>query len=471
MGPADSCSGDDTELLESVLGPVQRTCYDAWLSKCLAARYGYFDDPYIAQLNPLNGALKGTETSWSCSRRRSGHHAGSNTGAWASTTSRTFCGTRQVQGSHLPDKHEDTQRAPSLARDYQVDPVLLHGTYARVVALRRIVVSVLDMFWQMPHERSKALAVQVLSIGAGMDSLPFWLLAKETKTWTQTLDAGRTSDRKQEQLQRRQLRYDELDMEEVAMLKAACIQRHEALARAIQAPGHHEIRASSSRGSSPDSLCAENMANEGVSCVSPHQVTREARVLVETPVYGLTAVDLGRGRDAINAALKHTRRHRCVSGGPRCTLILLECILAYLSPNDTAELFEVLREHFCDHPAVVVCYDPIDLSDQFGRHMRARLEERGAPLLGLNCTVNLKQAIRNLELLFVPDAAPHSHGRGLDMMQVYKRLLEDPSERSRLDRILVLDENEELALLMHHYGLIWVGNTHVGPLNLLGDTQ
>jgi hypothetical protein len=471
MRLAGHCSSSDAELLRAVLDPVQQTCYDAWLSKYLAAQCGFFEDPYIALLNPVPTAQKAIEAEGSNSGRK--RNTGRSVGAPASA-SRQFLesGVPAQSRGTAETRQEEAQRpdqrlAALLDTDYGVDPVLLHGTYARVVGIRRLVAFVLERFGRASCICNDSPSVEVISVGAGMDSLPFWLLGKRLRPEMPEFGSEQRFPPNQELPT--QLQYHELDMDQVAMLKASCIQRHEALARVVQA----STSSSAMRGyrveSSASRLDAQQMTQVNTAGCSMHRAVSQYQVFVETPVYSLVAVDLAQGRSAIEAALGRTRRHRISPAGPNITLILLECVLAYLSEQEMLQLFEALREHTRDHPAILVCYDPIDLSDPFGRHMRKRLEERGAPLLGPNCTVNLAEAVRKLEMLFVPEAAPYSHARGLTMMQVYEHLRHDPTERSRLDQILALDETEELALLMRHYALIWVGNRHAGHMDVFGD--
>jgi len=513
MTSAGSRASTDEDVgLERLLGPVQRTCYDAWLSKCLAARCGFFEDAYIALLDPIQRLAADSATSCPQGRgerqrlpcQHGGLSAAISDGSQRHASIPTVDRGGKPSGSSAPhpgrgkafreaagpdfasspysacgdvddgegtclnaaghqtlvggqrNGHNGAGTAQLLSLGLRVprslrvnssglDAVLLHGTYARVMALRHIMDTVLERLRLKAGASHQPPMLQLLSLGAGLDSMPFWLLERSR----QASVAASSSYR---EVPLPQVRYHELDTEQVASLKALCIRRQAALARAIQAP----VADVQARGAGS----ADAYAGVAVAGAQAPDVASKVQVVLETPVYALIAADLCSGRSVLGAALERLRRHGGMRREPSFTLILLECVLAYLSPADTVNVLEALREQFANHPALLVCYDPIGLDDAFGRHMQQRLEERGAPLQGLNCRATLDEAVRNFESLFAPGAASKHPGRGMDMMEVYQRLRDDVCERSRIERIVALDEVEELRLLMRHYGLIWVSNEH-----------
>lgn len=93
-------------------------------------------------------------------------------------------------------------------------------------------------------------------------------------------------------------------------------------------------------------------------------------------VYALQAADLRRTKE-LDAAIVATGLD---TGLP--TLVLLECVLAYLEPQDAASLLSWAAAKF--PTSVVVTYDPTHPHDPFGRQMLLNLQARGCPFRSIS---------------------------------------------------------------------------------------
>ena len=74
----------------------------------------------------------------------------------------------------------------------------------------------------------------------------------------------------------------------------------------------------------------------------------------------------------------------------RPTLILTECLLVYLKPEDTANVLNFAKEHFAAAPYLALMnYEMITPNDPFGETMMSNLSERGCDLLGIEACPDL----------------------------------------------------------------------------------
>ena len=74
----------------------------------------------------------------------------------------------------------------------------------------------------------------------------------------------------------------------------------------------------------------------------------------------------------------------------RPTLVLTECLLVYLKPEDTAAILGFVTEHFASAPYLAMMnYEMITPHDPFGETMLSNLSERGCDLLGIEACPDL----------------------------------------------------------------------------------
>lgn len=134
----------------------------------------------------------------------------------------------------------------------------------------------------------------------------------------------------------------------------------------------------------------------------------------------------------------------------RPTVIVFECVLAYLDANASTSLLSWTAT-FCD--ALVIEYDVMAPNDAFGKIMTANFRRRGWPLLSAAKFQSLTDHERRLaELSFESIEMA-------DMDNVCARLvLADPQEFARVTKLEIFDDPDEFKLMMQHYCLVAAAN-------------
>jgi tRNA wybutosine-synthesizing protein 4 len=158
------------------------------------------------------------------------------------------------------------------------------------------------------------------------------------------------------------------------------------------------------------------------------------------PVYALRPVDL---RDA-GAVIETLTSVGIDPNLP--TLVLAECVLAYLPPAAGAALVSALGAWLRPEAACAV-YDPIRPGDAFGRQMAANLEARGCPLVGVTGAPSPEAQVER----FVRGGA-WQRAAAADLREVWSSRT-PPAAAARADALERLDELEEWHLILEHYGL------------------
>jgi [phosphatase 2A protein]-leucine-carboxy methyltransferase len=144
------------------------------------------------------------------------------------------------------------------------------------------------------------------------------------------------------------------------------------------------------------------------------------------------------------------------------TLLLSECCLIYLSPEDADSVLSYFtspfqnRHHQHDqhhHSATaaigVIIYEPIRPHDPFGRTMVANLTARGIHLQTLNAHDSLAAQRQRLK----------THGyetaqQAVDVDFLWQTWIDEP-EKERVGNLEWMDEVEEFRLLARHYCVAW----------------
>ncbi len=127
------------------------------------------------------------------------------------------------------------------------------------------------------------------------------------------------------------------------------------------------------------------------------------------------------------------------------TLVLLECVLAYLDEDSTRNLLKLISDSF--ESCCILIYDMIGPDDPFGQQLIFNVESRGCPLPGIR-SFPTKDAHAKLLQQCGFSTATGVH----NMLEIYQKYL-DGAERKRTERIEFLDELEEWNLIMSHYCL------------------
>ncbi|XP_040829114.1 leucine carboxyl methyltransferase 1 isoform X3 [Ochotona curzoniae] len=127
------------------------------------------------------------------------------------------------------------------------------------------------------------------------------------------------------------------------------------------------------------------------------------------------------------------------------TLLIAECVLVYMTPEQSANLLKWAARSF--HTAMFVNYEQVNMGDRFGQIMIENLRRRQCDLAGVETCRSLESQKERLLACGWETAA------AVDMMALYSRL--PRAEVNRIEALEFLDEMELLEQLMQHYCLCW----------------
>ncbi|XP_024903045.1 leucine carboxyl methyltransferase 1 [Pteropus alecto] len=136
------------------------------------------------------------------------------------------------------------------------------------------------------------------------------------------------------------------------------------------------------------------------------------------------------------------------------TLLVTECVLVYMTPEQSANLIKWAASSFVT--AMFVNYEQVNMEDRFGQIMVENLRRRQCDLAGVEICKSLESQKQRLL----------SNGwetvSAVNMMELYSRL--PRTEVSRIESLEFLDELELLEQLMQHYCLCWAtkGGSQLG---------
>ena len=132
------------------------------------------------------------------------------------------------------------------------------------------------------------------------------------------------------------------------------------------------------------------------------------------------------------------------------TLILSECCLCYLPPEEATSVLQYFTMHLDDALSLIL-YEPIRPFDAFGKVMVSNLASRGIHLQTLKRYATMTAQRQRLRLAGFQD------GQGArDILQLYESdEWIGATERDRVERLEWLDEVEEWRLLASHYCVAW----------------
>lgn len=132
------------------------------------------------------------------------------------------------------------------------------------------------------------------------------------------------------------------------------------------------------------------------------------------------------------------------------TLFIAECVLVYIESEWVNRLLQWISSSFSN--GFFINYEMCNMNDTFGDIMMGNLRARGCNLAGISSCKNLdtqKYRFTNNGWL---------GAKAWDMVQVYHSI--DTSERTRIEKIEFLDEQELLVQLFQHYCICvgWLSN-------------
>ncbi|KIK61276.1 hypothetical protein GYMLUDRAFT_998085 [Collybiopsis luxurians FD-317 M1] len=140
------------------------------------------------------------------------------------------------------------------------------------------------------------------------------------------------------------------------------------------------------------------------------------------------------------------------------TLLIFECVLVYMSPQESNTLLQWFRSYFTSQSGGVlgaIIYEMFGLKDSFGRVMVSNLKTRNVSLPGADPYPTFQSLpSRFLNLGFTA-------ARALTLKDIRRSYIA-PEELERISKLEMLDEVEELDLVLEHYAVTWglcIGNS------------
>ncbi|EFP85437.1 uncharacterized protein PGTG_11793 [Puccinia graminis f. sp. tritici CRL 75-36-700-3] len=207
---------------------------------------------------------------------------------------------------------------------------------------------------------------------------------------------------------------------------------------------------------------------------------------LHSPHYSLLSTDLRRPTELV-AKLSGPDPTSTTSGHSLLcpetpTLIIAELVFLYLSPTHTHACLQSLVNYFRG-PLMIICYEALDLEDNFSKMMVQNLATRGLSMAGFEANRSIDSQIQRFK----------EHGFTEIVCTDIKALRTrsfpgnqrdgDPDEEegegwkarwsAELDRIRkleFLDEVEELELILLHYALSWARKNFILPSSSSSST-
>ncbi|XP_036595656.1 leucine carboxyl methyltransferase 1 [Trichosurus vulpecula] len=136
------------------------------------------------------------------------------------------------------------------------------------------------------------------------------------------------------------------------------------------------------------------------------------------------------------------------------TLLIAECVLVYMTPEQSASLIKWAANTF--ETAMFINYEQVNMDDKFGQIMVENLRRRQCDLAGVETCKSLDSQKQRLL------SNGWEKASAVDMMELYTNL--PRAEVSRIESLEFLDEMELLEQLMQHYCLCWAtkGGNNLG---------
>ncbi|ELW66271.1 Leucine carboxyl methyltransferase 1 [Tupaia chinensis] len=160
------------------------------------------------------------------------------------------------------------------------------------------------------------------------------------------------------------------------------------------------------------------------------------------------------GADLRDLAELEEKLKKCNMNTQLPTLLITECVLVYMTPEQSASLLKWAANSF--ETAMFINYEQVNMDDRFGQIMIENLRRRQCDLAGVEICKSLQSQKERLLSNGWETAS------AVDMMELYSRL--PRAEVSRIESLEFLDEMELLEQLMQHYCLCWAtkGGSELG---------
>ncbi|KAG5518194.1 hypothetical protein PMAC_003380 [Pneumocystis sp. 'macacae'] len=135
------------------------------------------------------------------------------------------------------------------------------------------------------------------------------------------------------------------------------------------------------------------------------------------------------------------------------TLVLSECCLVYLEPQEADQLIQWCVNAFSFKGSGIIIYEPIKNYDSFGKMMVKNLASRGISFKTLDTYSTIeKQCTRLFDLGFT------TYQKAVSIKQIFDEWSDHDDKISnllRISKVEFLDEIEEWNLLASHYCVAW----------------
>uniref|UniRef100_A0A2K6TEX8 Leucine carboxyl methyltransferase 1 n=1 Tax=Saimiri boliviensis boliviensis TaxID=39432 RepID=A0A2K6TEX8_SAIBB len=151
------------------------------------------------------------------------------------------------------------------------------------------------------------------------------------------------------------------------------------------------------------------------------------------------------GADLRDLSQLEEKLKKCNMNTQLPTLLIAECVLVYMTPEQSANLLKWAANSF--EVAMFINYEQVNMGDRFGQIMIENLRRRQCDLAGVETCKSLESQKERLLSNGWETAS------AVDMMELYSRL--PRAEVSRIESLEFLDEMELLEQLMQHYCLCW----------------
>ncbi|KAI5689357.1 Leucine carboxyl methyltransferase [Leishmania braziliensis] len=303
-------------------------------------------------------------------------------------------------------------------------PLINRGYYLRMAIMTDLVVRLVKSYLDAPERQTEVLEgapcpppVQVLSLGAGYDTLAFRLLLDSVDVLAVgDKCAGASASSSSSSLSPSapvsfpggEVLFIDVDFPAVLMAKAALM------------------------AAAPSQTFPEDW----------HLRPQSADCPIRSPHYSAVGVDL---RFASTELLPRLHQHGptgFVATNP--TIIYAECVMQYMPPKDAAQLLALLAAGLPN--AVFIAYDQVSPLDSFGRVMQNTLRQKNSPLLGVQSCPDGAHMVRRA------CAAGMCRAWWADFYRISTFCFAG-EERRRVEALEDFDELEEWSEMCEHYGI------------------
>lgn len=296
----------------------------------------------------------------------------------------TICKYQAISKGYYKDRFLElflTSKAKSFSS--KKAPEINRGYYARSVSIAYLV----EKFVEANPSG------QIISLGAGYDSL-YWRLASHN--FLQKEDSIN---------QQLQLKYIEIDMSVVTIHKIMAIRRHQELANHLKSIKYK---------------------GEGL----------------HSDFYHLISFDL---RQVDKTSLRKKLEEDCQIDFERPTLCISECVLIYMTNQDSSSLIDWFSSNF--NHLTMLNYEQCNMKDKFGDIMLVNMNARHCDLMGVDACVSLESQAERFKIHGLTNV------KAWTLSEVYNNFLL-PAEVNRVGKIEFLDERELLEQLLQHYCIV-----------------